>query len=174
MMISTTSRRSSRTAACPAGVGQSVNFRPQCIGVNHMASGRILRFDLVRDKDGTIYVLEIMRVPSACLICWKTGSSPSGYSRNCLTSTRSASRRLRAAPFMTCSPRCRRVPASPDVEWSLPSIYNSAYLSDPISPSKWVWSWWKRDLEVSDDDCRGSVYAHLRWARAGRRHLSAY
>ena len=46
---------------------QSVNFRPQCVGVKtpHNVWAHICGSDLVRDKDGTLYVLEDnLRVPS--------------------------------------------------------------------------------------------------------------
>ncbi|MCB1851481.1 MAG: circularly permuted type 2 ATP-grasp protein [Gammaproteobacteria bacterium] len=46
---------------------QSKNFRPQCCGVNppHRVWAHICGSDLVRDRDGTIYVLEDnLRVPS--------------------------------------------------------------------------------------------------------------
>jgi uncharacterized circularly permuted ATP-grasp superfamily protein len=46
---------------------QSVNFRPQCVGVSprHGVWAHICGSDLVRDKDGTVYVLEDnLRVPS--------------------------------------------------------------------------------------------------------------
>lgn len=46
---------------------QSVNFRPQCIGISppHGVWAHICGSDLVRDKDGTIYVLEDnLRIPS--------------------------------------------------------------------------------------------------------------
>jgi uncharacterized circularly permuted ATP-grasp superfamily protein len=52
----------------PAEVlAQSVNFRPQCVGVSprHGVWAHICGSDLVRDKDGTVYVLEDnLRVPS--------------------------------------------------------------------------------------------------------------
>ena len=46
---------------------QSVNFRPQCVGISppHGIWAHICGSDLVRDKDGTIYVLEDnLRIPS--------------------------------------------------------------------------------------------------------------
>lgn len=52
----------------PAEILQkSVNFRPQCVGVHppHNVWAHICGSDLVRDKDGTLYVLEDnLRVPS--------------------------------------------------------------------------------------------------------------
>ncbi|MFC3852348.1 circularly permuted type 2 ATP-grasp protein [Salinispirillum marinum] len=52
----------------PAEVlAQSVNFRPQCVGISppHRTWAHICGSDLVRDKDGTLYVLEDnLRVPS--------------------------------------------------------------------------------------------------------------
>ncbi len=52
----------------PAEVlAQSANFRPQCIGIPppHRVWAHICGSDLVRDKDGTVYVLEDnLRVPS--------------------------------------------------------------------------------------------------------------
>lgn len=52
----------------PAEVlAQSANFRPQCVGISppHNIWAHICGSDLVRDKDGTIYVLEDnLRVPS--------------------------------------------------------------------------------------------------------------
>ncbi|RAU18195.1 circularly permuted type 2 ATP-grasp protein [Nitrincola tibetensis] len=52
----------------PAEVlAQSVNFRPQCVGITppHRVWAHICGSDLVRDKDGTLYVLEDnLRVPS--------------------------------------------------------------------------------------------------------------
>ncbi|WP_043448752.1 circularly permuted type 2 ATP-grasp protein [Halotalea alkalilenta] len=52
----------------PAEVlAQSVNFRPQCIGIDppHRVWAHICGSDLVRDGDGTLYVLEDnLRVPS--------------------------------------------------------------------------------------------------------------
>lgn len=52
----------------PAEVlAQSANFRPQCVGISppHNIWAHICGSDLVRDKDGTLYVLEDnLRVPS--------------------------------------------------------------------------------------------------------------
>jgi len=48
-------------------LAQSVNFRPQCVGIStpHNVWAHICGSDLVRDKDGTLYVLEDnLRVPS--------------------------------------------------------------------------------------------------------------
>ncbi|MDF2176824.1 circularly permuted type 2 ATP-grasp protein [Aliiglaciecola sp. CAU 1673] len=48
-------------------LGKSVNFRPQCVGISPPKGiwAHICGSDLVRDKDGTIYVLEDnLRVPS--------------------------------------------------------------------------------------------------------------
>jgi uncharacterized circularly permuted ATP-grasp superfamily protein len=48
-------------------LADSKNFRPQCIGIGppHGIWAHICGSDLVRDKDGTIYVLEDnLRVPS--------------------------------------------------------------------------------------------------------------
>ncbi|QJQ94694.1 MULTISPECIES: circularly permuted type 2 ATP-grasp protein [Halomonadaceae] len=52
----------------PAEVlAQSVNFRPQCVGISppHRIWAHVCGSDLVRDKDGTLYVLEDnLRIPS--------------------------------------------------------------------------------------------------------------
>ena len=52
----------------PAEVlAQSVNFRPQCVGINppHGVWAHVCGSDLVRDGDGTLYVLEDnLRIPS--------------------------------------------------------------------------------------------------------------
>ena len=48
-------------------LAKSVNFRPQCVGVNPPLGiwAHICGSDLVRDADGTLYVLEDnLRVPS--------------------------------------------------------------------------------------------------------------
>ena len=57
-----------RDGILPAEIlAQSVNFRPQCVGITppHRVWAHICGSDLVRDKDGTVYVLEDnLRVPS--------------------------------------------------------------------------------------------------------------
>ena len=59
---------SSPTASFPAEIlAESVNFRPECVGVRppHGIWAHICGSDLVRDADGTFYVLEDnLRVPS--------------------------------------------------------------------------------------------------------------
>jgi uncharacterized circularly permuted ATP-grasp superfamily protein len=63
----------------PAEVlADSVNFRPQCVGITPRFGvwAHICGTDLVRDRDGTVYVLEDnLRVPPAFPRCWRTARS---------------------------------------------------------------------------------------------------
>jgi uncharacterized circularly permuted ATP-grasp superfamily protein len=140
----------------------SVNFRPQCVGVSPARGvwAHICGSDLVRDKDGTIYVLEDnLRVPSGV---------------SYMLENRVVMKRVfpelfedqRILPVDDYSVQLYEMLASlsprpgddPNVVVMTPGIYNSAYFEHAyLAQQMGVELVEGGDLGVDDDDC---VYMH--------------
>ncbi|MTW22548.1 circularly permuted type 2 ATP-grasp protein [Allochromatium palmeri] len=143
----------------PAEVlAKSVNFRPQCVGVNPPLGiwAHICGSDLVRDADGTIYVLEDnLRVPSGV----------SYMLENRLVTKRVFPELFEHyAPlpvddypsqlFDTLAALSPRPADYPEVVVLTPGIYNSAYFEHAYLAQQMGCELVEgRDLFVDDDDC---------------------
>ncbi|MDN4503493.1 circularly permuted type 2 ATP-grasp protein [Alteromonadaceae bacterium BrNp21-10] len=137
---------------------KSVNFRQQCVGINppHNIWAHICGSDLVRDGDGTMYVLEDnLRVPSGV---------------SYMLENRSVMKRVFPEMFehidilpvndypsqlfdMLCdmSPRSQD---TPEVVVLTPGIFNSAYFEHCYLAQEMGCELVEgRDLQVNDDDC---------------------
>jgi uncharacterized circularly permuted ATP-grasp superfamily protein len=143
----------------PAEVlGESVNFRPQCVGISPPLGiwAHVCGSDLVRDRDGTVYVLEDnLRVPSGV---------------SYMLENRQVMKRVFPELFEDCnilpvddypsqlydmlasiSPRSR---ARPEVVVLTPGIYNSAYFEHAYLAQQMGAELVEgRDLVVGEDDC---------------------
>lgn len=137
---------------------QSVNFRPECVGASplHGVWAHISGSDLVRDRDGTMYVLEDnLRVPSGV---------------SYMLENRAISKRVFADLFaqqsilpvdsytdelnrMLCSIAPEGV-ADPTIAVLTPGIYNSAYFEHSFLAQRMGAALVEgADLVVGDDDC---------------------
>ena len=143
----------------PAEVlAQSANFRPQCVGVSprHGVWAHICGSDLVRDKDGAIYVLEDnLRVPSGVsymlenrLVTKRVFPELFEYQR--IQPVDDYTLHLYDM-LASLSPR----PGDhPTVVVLTPGIYNSAYFEHSyLAQQMGVELVEGSDLEVGDDDC---------------------
>ncbi|MFO1424533.1 MAG: circularly permuted type 2 ATP-grasp protein [Candidatus Competibacteraceae bacterium] len=148
-----------RDGVFPAEVlAQSANFRPQCVGVSprHGVWAHICGSDLVRDKDGTIYVLEDnLRVPSGVsymlenrVVTKRVFPELFGHQR--IQPVDDYTLRLYDM-LASLSPR----PGDhPTVVVLTPGIYNSAYFEHSyLAQQMGVELVEGSDLEVGDDDC---------------------
>ena len=139
-------------------MAESKNFRPQCVGVDPPRGiwAHICGSDLVRDKDGTIYVLEDnLRVPSGV----------SYMLENRLVTKRVFPELFEAyAPlpvddypsqlFETLAAISPRKTKRPEVVVLTPGIYNSAYFEHAYLAQQMGCELVEgRDLFVDDDDC---------------------
>ena len=147
----------------PADVlAKSVNFRPQCVGVDPPLGiwAHICGSDLVRDGDGTIYVLEDnLRVPSGV----------SYMLENRLVTKRVFPELFEhysplpvddypSQLFDTLAALSPRPAGYPAVVVLTPGIYNSAYFEHAYLAQQMGCELVEgRDLYVDDDDC---VYMH--------------
>ena len=143
----------------PAEVlAESVNFRPQCVGVSpkYNVWAHICGSDLVRDRDGTLYVLEDnLRVPSGV---------------SYMLENRMVIKRIWPELFQTTSIRpvddypaqlydtlaalSPRSGEQPTVVLLTPGIYNSAYFEHAyLAQQMGVELVEGTDLLVGDDDC---------------------
>ncbi|HQA26467.1 MAG TPA: circularly permuted type 2 ATP-grasp protein [Candidatus Competibacteraceae bacterium] len=137
---------------------QSVNFRPQCIGASprHGVWAHICGSDLVRDKDGTIYVLEDnLRVPSGVSYMLENRVVtkrvfPELFEYQRILPVDDYTLRLYDM-LASLSPR----PGDhPNVVVLTPGIYNSAYFEHSyLAQQMGVELVEGSDLEVGDDDC---------------------
>ena len=143
----------------PAEVlAESKNFRPQCVGVDPPLGiwAHICGSDLVRDSDGTIYVLEDnLRVPSGV----------SYMLENRLVTKRVFPELFEAyAPlpvdeypsqlFETLAAISPRKTKRPEVVVMTPGIYNSAYFEHAYLAQQMGCELVEgRDMFVDDDDC---------------------
>ncbi|MHA6964427.1 circularly permuted type 2 ATP-grasp protein [Zobellella denitrificans] len=143
----------------PAEVlAQSVNFRPQCVGVTppRRVWAHICGSDLVRDKDGTLYVLEDnLRVPSGV---------------SYMLENRNVTKRVLPELFATgriqplddypaqlydmLASMSPRPGEDPQIVVLTPGIYNSAYFEHSyLAQQMGVELVEGPDLVVLDDDC---------------------
>jgi uncharacterized circularly permuted ATP-grasp superfamily protein len=137
---------------------KSVNFRPQCVGVGPTLGiwAHICGSDLVRDKDGTVYVLEDnLRVPSGV----------SYMLENRLVTKRvfpELFEDYRPLPvddypsqlFDTLAALSPRPADYPQVVVLTPGIYNSAYFEHAYLAQQMGCELVEgRDMVVGDDDC---------------------
>ncbi|MCC7220450.1 MAG: circularly permuted type 2 ATP-grasp protein [Candidatus Contendobacter sp.] len=143
----------------PAEVlAQSVNFRPQCVGVSprHGVWAHICGSDLVRDKDGVLYVLEDnLRVPSGVSYMLENRVVtkrvfPELFEHQRIQPVDDYTLRLYDM-LASLSPR----PGDqPTVVVLTPGIYNSAYFEHSyLAQQMGVELVEGSDLEVGDDDC---------------------
>jgi len=148
-----------RDGVFPAEVlAQSVNFRPQCVGVSprYGVWAHICGSDLVRDKDGTIYVLEDnLRVPSGVSYMLENRLVtkrvfPELFEHQRIQPVDDYTLRLYDM-LASLSPR----PGDhPTVVVLTPGIYNSAYFEHSyLAQQMGVELVEGSDLEVGDDDC---------------------
>ncbi|MFO7542208.1 MAG: circularly permuted type 2 ATP-grasp protein [Thiobacillus sp.] len=139
-------------------LGDSVNFRPQCVGIKPPQGiwAHICGSDLVRDKDGTIYVLEDnLRVPSGVSYMIENRQVmkrvfPDMFANENILPVDDYPSKLYD---MLASLSPRKV-TKPVVVVLTPGIYNSAYyehsyLAQQMGAELVEGS----DLQVGDDDC---------------------
>jgi len=139
-------------------LAKSVNFRPQCVGVKPPLGiwAHVCGSDLVRDRDGTVYVLEDnLRVPSGV---------------SYMLENRSVTKRVFPELFETYSPApigdypsqlfetlaalSPRPSHTPVIVVLTPGIYNSAYFEHAYLAQQMGCELVEgRDLVVKDDDC---------------------
>ncbi len=139
-------------------LAQSVNFRPQCVGIHPPLNiwAHICGSDLVRDKDGTLYVLEDnLRVPSGV-----------SYMLENRVITKRAfpelfeTQRIRPVDdycphlYDTLASLSPRPGDNPCIVVLTPGIYNSAYFEHAyLAQQMGVELVEGSDLVVGDDDC---------------------
>lgn len=136
----------------------SVNFRPQCMGVNppHGVWAHICGTDLVRDGDGTIYVLEDnLRVPSGVSYVLENRAVmkrvlPELFEDYAIQPVDDYPSQL----FDTLAALSPRPAARPEVVVLTPGIYNSAYFEHSYLAQQMGCELVEgSDLFVDDDDC---------------------
>ncbi|GAA3527167.1 circularly permuted type 2 ATP-grasp protein [Zobellella aerophila] len=148
-----------RDGVLPAEVlAQSANFRPQCVGIRppHRVWAHICGSDLVRDGDGTLYVLEDnLRVPSGV---------------SYMLENRNVTKRVLPELFATgriqplddytaqlydmLASMSPRAGDEPQIVVLTPGIYNSAYFEHSyLAQQMGVELVEGSDLVVLDDDC---------------------
>ncbi len=143
----------------PAEVlAQSVNFRPQCVGIEAPRGiwAHICGSDLVRDKDGTIYVLEDnLRIPSGVSYMLENRVVtkrvfPELFENQRILPVDDYPSQLYDM-LASLSPRPGH---DPQVVVLTPGIYNSAYFEHSyLAQQMGVELVEGSDLEVGDDDC---------------------
>jgi uncharacterized circularly permuted ATP-grasp superfamily protein len=137
---------------------ESVNFRPQCVGVKppHGVWAHICGSDLVRDGDGTLYVLEDnLRVPSGVSYMMENRAVTKRVFPELFETTTILPVDDYPAQLydMLCemSPRDRQ---SPTIVLLTPGIYNSAYFEHCyLAQQMGIELVEGPDLTVGDDDC---------------------
>jgi uncharacterized circularly permuted ATP-grasp superfamily protein len=143
----------------PAGLLEhSVNFRPQCVGVSpkHGVWAHICGSDLVRDADGTMYVLEDnLRVPSGVSYALENRA----ISKRAFADLFAQQSIL---PVDAYTDELKRMLTSiapdgiedPSVAVLTPGIYNSAYFEHSFLAQRMGAALVEgADLVVGDDDC---------------------
>ncbi|MEZ5931223.1 MAG: circularly permuted type 2 ATP-grasp protein [Alphaproteobacteria bacterium] len=146
----------------PHVLAKSKNFRPQCVGVSPPLGvwAHICGSDLVRDHDGTIYVLEDnLRVPSGVSYMLENRQVtkhvfPELFERYAPLPVDAYTARLNAM-LADLSPRRTE---RPEIVVLTPGIFNSAYFEHAYLAQEMGCELVEgRDLFVDDDDC---VYMH--------------
>ncbi|PWV60138.1 circularly permuted type 2 ATP-grasp protein [Plasticicumulans acidivorans] len=139
-------------------LAQSVNFRPQCVGTTppHRVWAHICGSDLVRDKDGTIYVLEDnLRVPSGVSYMLENRV----VTKRVLPELFDSGRIMPvddypAQLFEMLASMSPRPGDDPQIVVLTPGIYNSAYFEHAyLAQQMGVELVQGPDLLVGDDDC---------------------
>lgn len=143
----------------PAEVlAQSVNFRPQCVGITppHRVWAHICGSDLVRDKDGTVYVLEDnLRVPSGVSYMLENRN----VTKRVLPELFAQGRILPVDDYPSqlydmLAAMSPRPGDDPEIVVLTPGIYNSAYFEHSyLAQQMGVTLVEGPDLVVRDDDC---------------------
>ena len=143
-------------------LAKSKNFRPQCVGVSPPLGvwAHICGSDLVRDRDGTIYVLEDnLRVPSGVSYMLENRLVtkrvfPELFDRYAPLPVDGYAAQL----YDTLCQLCPRRTEHPEIAVLTPGIYNSAYFEHAYLAQQMGCELVEgRDLFVDDDDC---VYMH--------------
>ncbi len=144
-------------------LAQSVNFRPQCVGIHtpHNVWAHICGSDLVRDKDGTLYVLEDnLRVPSGVSYMLENRNVtkrvlPDLFATGRIQPVDDYTSQL----YEMLSSMSPRPGDDPVIVILTPGIYNSAYYEHSyLAQQMGVQLVEGSDLVVGDDDC---VYMRL-------------
>lgn len=139
-------------------LANSVNFRKECIGVNPPLNiwAHICGSDLVRDRDGTMYVLEDnLRVPSGVSYMLENRSVmkrvfPEMFEAMSVQPVDDYPSQL----FDMLSALAPRRQAQPEVVVLTPGIYNSAYFEHAYLAQQMGCELVEgRDLTVESDDC---------------------
>ena len=148
-----------RAGVVPESVlAKSKNFRPQCVGMQprHGAWAHICGTDLVRDKDGTLYVLEDnLRVPSGVSYMIENRMLtkrvlPELFADQEILPVDDYTERL-FEMMVSLSPRQQD---KPEIVVLTPGIYNSAYFEHAfLAREMGVELVEGSDLVVGDDDC---------------------
>lgn len=139
-------------------LSKSVNFRKQCVGVTPPQNiwAHICGSDLVRDKDGTMYVLEDnLRVPSGVSYMLENRSVikrvfPELFEQMDVLPVNDYASQL----FDMLASLSPRTQDAPEVVVLTPGIYNSAYFEHCYLAQEMGCELVEgRDLVVDDDDC---------------------
>lgn len=139
-------------------LAQSVNFRPQCVGIKtpHNVWAHICGSDLVRDKDGTLYVLEDnLRVPSGVSYMLENRNvtkrvMPELFTTGLIQPIDDYTSQL----YEMLSSMSPRPGDDPCIVILTPGIYNSAYYEHSyLAQQMGVQLVEGSDLVVGDDDC---------------------
>jgi uncharacterized circularly permuted ATP-grasp superfamily protein len=139
-------------------IASSKNFRPNCVGIGPPQDcwAHICGSDLVRDKDGTVYVLEDnLRVPSGVSYMIENRQVvkrvlPELFENTAILPVDDYPSQLHEM-LVALSPRCERLP---EVVVLTPGIYNSAYFEHSYLARQMGCELVEgRDLAVHDDDC---------------------
>lgn len=137
---------------------ESVNFRPECVGVNPPFGvwAHICGTDLVRDKDGQFYVLEDnLRVPSGVAYMLENRAItkrvlPELFEKDYILPIDEYPSRL----FDTLAALSPRKVKRPNIVVLTPGIFNSAYFEHAFLAQRMgVELVEGRDLMVADDNC---------------------
>ncbi|WP_163835592.1 circularly permuted type 2 ATP-grasp protein [Spartinivicinus ruber] len=139
-------------------IKKSVNFRPQCVGISPPKGvwAHICGTDLVRDKDGTFYVLEDnLRVPSGVSYMIENRSVmkrvfPELFEQISVLPVNDYPSQL----FDMLTAMSPRPLNTPEVVVLTPGMYNSAYFEHCYLAQEMGCELVEgRDLVVNDDDC---------------------
>jgi uncharacterized circularly permuted ATP-grasp superfamily protein len=139
-------------------IASSKNFRPNCVGINPPQGcwAHICGSDLVRDKDGTVYVLEDnLRVPSGVSYMIENRQVvkrvlPELFENTAILPVDDYPTQLHEM-LVALSPRREGMP---EVVVLTPGIYNSAYFEHSFLARQMGCELVEgKDLAVHDDDC---------------------
>ncbi|MGB1558194.1 MAG: circularly permuted type 2 ATP-grasp protein, partial [Oceanococcaceae bacterium] len=137
---------------------KSVNFRPECVGIRprHGVWAHICGSDLVRGKDGTVYVLEDnLRVPSGVSYMLENRAVmkrtfPELFAHQDIQPVDEYPAEL----YETLASLCPRQSANPSIVVLTPGIYNSAFFEHSyLAQQMGVELVEGADLFVDSDDC---------------------